>query len=99
MIQKNFSGIGDKVEHSEDSHVQKIWHNSDITKNWNPEVAEIFFARPRYVLHATFFICQTMGWDGTTERIEHNRIELKRLKYQLRNSVVAASWSFKWWPL
>lgn len=42
MIQKNFSGIGDKVKHSEDSHVQKIWHNSDITKNWNPEVAEIF---------------------------------------------------------
>lgn len=37
---------------------------------------------------------QTMGWDGKTERKEHNRIELNRLKYQLGNSVVEASWSF-----
>ncbi|KAI3371761.1 hypothetical protein L3Q82_024310 [Scortum barcoo] len=33
-VQKNFQGIKYTMEHSEDSHhqVEKIWHNSDITK-------------------------------------------------------------------
>lgn len=60
MIQKNLSGIGDKMEHSEDSHVEKIWHNSDITKNWNPEVAEIFlqdlvmYYMRQYMRHSSY---------------------------------------------
>lgn len=38
--QRNFQGIKYTMKHSKDSHLQleKIWHNSDITKNWTPKL-------------------------------------------------------------
>lgn len=36
MAQNNFQDIGYTMEPNEDTHQQeeKVWHNSDISKNW-----------------------------------------------------------------
>lgn len=58
------------MEHSEDSHVEKIWHNSDITKNWIPEVAEIFLQDlvMYYMRHSSYV--SGVGWHDRKNRTQ-----------------------------